>query len=356
MKSLIRNNVDLMEGYTPGEQPQIPGLIKLNTNENPYPPSPSIAAVMNSLSGENIRLYPDPAAGQLRRTIADLYHFNFDNIIAGNGSDDILSIAIRTFVGENETIACLHPSYSLYPVLAQIQNAKVLQIELDEQFNLPESFLEVELKELSAGTDLKMFFIPSPNSPTGNAFPVSQIEKICKEFKGIVLVDEAYADFANDNCLRLLKKYPNIIVSRTMSKSYSMAGIRLGWAIASAEIIKAMRKVKDSYNVNAISQKLAITALKDQKYFKEVIEKIKATRIHLSLELIASGFKVIPSQANFIFVSPPDRNGEALFKFLRENKILVRYFSSERTRQYVRITIGRDEDMELLISFCKKYE
>ena len=355
MKSIIRNNINSMEGYIPGEQPKVPGLIKLNTNENPYPPSPAIIAIINSLLGDTMRLYPDPMADQLRNTISELYHFRSDNIVVGNGSDDIICMVIKTFVNEKDSIICFNPTYSLYPVLAQIQDAKTIHIELDENFNIPERFLKSELKKLALRNDLKVFFIPSPNSPTGNPFPVNQIEQICQEFKGIVLVDEAYADFANDNCLRLLKKYQNLILSRTMSKSYSMAGVRLGWAISSPEIIKAMIKVKDSYNVNTLSQKLATAALKDQKYFKETMEKIKETRNHLSLELIALGFKVIPSQANFILTSPPDKNGEALFKFLRQRNVLVRHFSGERTKRYIRITIGRREDMELLISLCREY-
>ena len=343
-----------MKGYTPGEQPKEKNLIKLNTNENPYPPSPKAFKLLAEFNPEKLRLYPAPMADELKKTIASLYGFEVDNIIIGNGSDDILTIAVRTFVNEDEKIICFDPSYSLYPVLAGLQNAGTHKISLDEDFTI-KSFLSSGIDELSKDKSLKLFFIANPNAPTGNAFSISDIEIICSKFKGIVLVDEAYADFAEDNSMRLLKKFDNLIISRTLSKSYSMAGVRIGWAISSPEIIQEMIKVKDSYNVNMLSQLLAIEALKDQDYFRETISKIKNSRKILSDALTKLGFKVIPSQANFVLASPPDRNGNAIFNYLRTNNIIVRYFPAPKTKEYIRITIGKDEDMLKLIDCCRNY-
>lgn len=355
MSTYTRRIIREMDGYTPGEQPKQKDLIKLNTNENPYPPSPTAAKLFTEFASERLRLYPDPLADDLRLTIAKIYGFGIDNIMAGNGSDDILNIIIRTFVSENEKIVCFDPSYSLYGVLAKIQNANTHLINLTDDFSIPKDFLSSKLDKLSKMDDLKVFFIANPNSPTGNAFPISEIEIICSKFKGIVVVDEAYADFADDNALRLLNKFDNLIVSRTISKSYSMAGVRLGWAISSPSIIKEMIKVKDSYNVNLLSQLLAIGALKDQPYFKDTISKIRTTRDKLVKRLKLLGFTVIPSQSNFVMASPPNKDGNGLFLFLRSKNILVRYFPSPKTKDYIRITVGKDEDMQNLIDCCKEY-
>lgn len=355
MSTYTRKIIREMDGYTPGEQPKQKNLIKLNTNENPYPPSPTAAKLFTEFASERLRLYPDPLADDLRLAIGETYGFAIENIVAGNGSDDILNIIIRTFVSENEKIVCFDPSYSLYRVLAKIQNANTHIINLADDFSIPEDFLLSKLDKFSKNDDLKVFFIANPNSPTGSAFPISEIETICSKFQGIVVVDEAYADFADDNALRLLKKFDNLIVSRTLSKSYSMAGVRLGWAISSPSIIKEMIKVKDSYNVNLLSQLLAIGALKDQPYFKDTISKIKATRERLIKRLKLLGFTVIPSQANFVLASPPDKNGNGLFIFLRSNNIIVRYFPATKTKGFIRITVGRDEDMQKLIECCKEY-
>lgn len=355
MSTYTRKIIREMDGYTPGEQPKQKALIKLNTNENPYPPSPNAARLFSGFASERLRLYPDPLADDLRQTIAETYGFALENVIAGNGSDDILNIIIRTFVSEGERIVCFDPSYSLYGVLAKIQNANTHIIDLTNDFSIPEDFLSFEIDNLSRHDDLKIFFIANPNSPTGNAFPISQIETICSKFNGIVVVDEAYADFADDNALRLLKKFDNLIISRTLSKSYSMAGVRLGWAIASTSVIKEMIKVKDSYNVNLISQLLAIGALKDQPYFKDTISKIKTTREKLVKRLKLLGFTVISSQSNFVMASPPDKRGNDLFQFLRSKNIIVRYFPALKTKNFIRITVGKDEDMQKLIDCCREY-
>ncbi len=355
MNTYFRKNIKNMEGYTPGEQPKQEGLIKLNTNENPYPPSPSAAKLLTNFSSGRLRLYPDPLSDDLRRTIAKTYGFTVENLITGNGSDDILNIIIRTFVDEGEKIICFDPSYTLYSILSTIQGAQTYTLSLNDDFTIPSDFLQSKLDQLSQQQNLKVFFIANPNSPTGNAFPISEIETICSKFQGIVVVDEAYADFADDNALRLLKKFDNLIISRTLSKSYSMAGVRLGWAISSPSIIKEMIKVKDSYNVSLLSQLLAIGALNDQPYFNDIIFKIKATREKLINNLKELRFTVIPSQSNFIMASPPNKNGNELFLFLRHKNILVRYFPAHKTKAFIRITVGKDEDMQKLITCCKDY-
>jgi len=346
--SYFRKEIDDMSGYVPGEQPKGMTFIKLNTNENPYPPSPEVEKVLRNFDPSRLRLYPDPLCDELRDTAASLYGVGRENIIAGNGSDDILTIAIRSFTSEKKALACLSPSYSLYKVLARIQSAPCKEIKLNSDFSLPDDLLE---QSKGAG----LFIFARPNAPTGNAFPMKEIERFCAGFDGAVMIDEAYADFADDNCMQLVGKYPNVIIGRTLSKSYSLAGARLGLAVASPAIIDGMMKVKDSYNVNMLTQKLAAVAMRDQAYFKEVTSKIKNTRARLSGELKKFGFTVTNSETNFLFVSPPGGNGEGYYKFLRENLILVRYFSGPVTGPYVRITIGTDEETDKLLEVTSKY-
>jgi histidinol-phosphate aminotransferase len=353
----FRKNIEEMQGYIPGEQPKTQSLIKLNTNENPYPPSPKVAECLNSVDYDKLRLYPDPAADKLREVIAKLYVYHRENIIIGNGSDDILTIAMRSFVGEKEKVACFETTYSLYPVLAKIQNAVIAKIPLSEKdnFEFPIQLLDDKSKLFLSIKDAKLFFITRPNAPTGTVFDIGLVEKFSSIFKGIIFIDEAYADFAETTCIDLVKKYPNVIIGRTLSKSYSLAGIRLGWGVANETVINGMMKVKDSYNINYITQKIAISALEDQFYFKKTISTIKKTRDHLSEKLINVGFKVIPSQSNFIFVSPPNGNGKELFEYLRKNNILVRYFPGKLTGMYMRITIGTDQQIDKLYCYCKNF-
>jgi histidinol-phosphate aminotransferase len=354
----FRKNIEEMQGYTPGEQPHASSLpIKLNTNENPYPPSPKVAECLKSIDYDKLRLYPNPVADNLRKIIANLYAYSKENIITGNGSDDILTITIRSFVGEKEKIAYFEPTYSLYSVLAKIQNAVTVKIPLNENdnFKFPVQLLDCKSELFSSIKDAKLFFITRPNAPTGTVFDIDLIEKFCSIFEGIVFIDEAYADFAEITCINLAKKYPNVIISRTLSKSYSLAGIRLGWGIANETIINGMMKVKDSYNINFVTQKLAIAALEDQTYFVETISKIKEARESLAKKLTNIGFNVIPSQSNFLFVSPPDGNGKDIFNYLRGRNIIVRYFSGKVTEKYIRITIGTKEQIDNLYQCCKNY-
>lgn len=346
----FRPSIDAMSGYAPGEQPVDKRIVKLNTNENPYPPSPAVAEALRSFDADALRRYPDPLCEELRRIVADLHHLQPENVIVGNGSDDILTIATRAFAGEGEgdSVVVVDPTYSLYDVLAKIQGVSCRTIPLEDDWSLP---IDVAAR---AG-DAKLFFIPRPNAPTGNAFDLAAMETLCREFRGVVLIDEAYADFADDDCVGFVGRFPNVVVSRTLSKSYSLAGVRLGYALASKEIIEGMMKVKDSYNVNDVTQTLAAAALLDRKTFDDNASAVKASRKRLAEGLRSLGFDVAPSRANFVFAAPPDRNGQAFFDYLRSKNILVRYFSGERVGAYVRITVGRPDEIEALLEATKGY-
>jgi len=347
-QSYFRPEIDAMAGYTPGEQPkQVSDLIKLNTNENPYPPAPGVSALLRNLDVERLRLYPEPLADTLRDIIADLNGVQRDNIIAGNGSDDILTIVTRCFCDSKRTMACIEPTYSLYPVLAGLQGAECRRIDLNADFSLPE-----DLVEQARGANILM--IARPNAPTGNSFPKALMEKVCREFHGIVFIDEAYADFADDNCVDLAMRYDNVIVSRTMSKSYALAGARLGYAIAAAPIIAGMMKMKDSYNVNMLTQKVAAEAFLDRAYLAETVKKIRATRERTFAALTALGFDIVPSAANFLFAAPPDGNGALYFDALRKHNIIVRFFPGPKTARYVRISIGTDAAMDRVLEVARE--
>jgi len=344
MAYFFRKNIEAMEGYVPGEQPgRGDDVVKLNTNENPYPPSPAVAAVLESFDAESLRRYPDPLCRAFREAAAEVHGVSPENIIVGNGSDDILTIATRCFVPEGGRIAKVAPSYTLYRTLAAIQGAECAEIPLEDDFSLP-----ADTAEAAAGASL--FFLPRPNAPTGTVFDKRAVGELCGRFGGIVLIDEAYAAFADDDCLDLPFEYPNAIVSRTLSKSHSLAGIRLGYAIASEELIAGMMKVKDSYNVNALTQALGVAAIRDAGYLAESVRKIRANRAALSAGLAEMGFDVVESGANFVLASPPDGDGEGLYRRLKAEGILVRWFDEERVRRYVRITVGTEKEMEALLS------
>ena len=331
--SYFRRDIDEMEGYTPGEQLNIPELIKLNTNENPFPPCPGVFQALANVDPERLRLYPNPTSDPVRDEIAKMFGLTRDNVIACNGSDDTLSITVRCFSSATLPIACLRPSYTLYPTLAALHGAPVKYIDLADDFGMPADILD-QLK----GTNL--FLIARPNAPTGNSFPRELMEKICANYRGMVLIDEAYADFAADNCADFVNRFPNVIVSRTFSKSRSLAGLRFGFALAHRRTIEGMMKMKDSYNVSYLTQTLAIAALRDTEYFTDCVDKIRMAREMLLTGLLDLGFEVVPSETNFLFAAPPDGDGERCFRELRARNILVRYFPYPRTKRYVRISIG----------------
>jgi histidinol-phosphate aminotransferase len=338
--SYFRRAIEAMSGYTPGEQPNDSTIIKLNTNENPYPPSAQVAAALADAA--HLNRYPNPVAQELRVVAGELFDAPPETILVGNGSDDVLTIITRAFVDQGGCLACLDNTYSLYPVLADIQGGRVQEVPLTADFGLP-------AYDASLIGDATVFFITSPNAPLGNSLAIETVADWCENFKGVIVVDEAYADFADSNCSALVKQFDNVIITRTLSKSYSLAGIRVGFAYAHPTLISGMMKVKDSYNVNALSQACALAALRDQAHVQENAARIRATRERVSCELRSLGFAVIPSDANFVFVKPPLPANE-FFDALRERKIIVRYFPGEVTGAFVRVTIGTDQEMDSFLA------
>lgn len=338
--NLIRPSVVALHPYVPGEQPHIEGLIKLNTNENPYPPSPGVAEVLKSVSAGSLRLYPDPVAKALRATIANVHGCEIENIFVGNGSDETLALCTRAFVPPGGAVGCFDPSYSLYPVLAAIADVPVKMMPLAGDFGWtppPPDFAP-------------LFFLTTPNAPTGMMYPRKTVEEFCAAFRGVVVLDEAYADFAPDNFADVALRLQNVLVSRTLSKSHSLAGIRLGYAIGPVALIEALNKIRDSYNVNALTQLIAVAALRDQAWMRANAEKIIATREKTADALRARGWTVLPSAANFLFARPAKTSARELMARLRENKIIVRHFADPRIADYLRITIGTDEQMAAFLA------
>jgi histidinol-phosphate aminotransferase len=327
-------------GYVPGEQPQTSDYIKLNTNENPYPPP---QAIFDTLSTElsKVRLYPDPVATQLRKTAADIFGVSPEQVIAGNGSDDILNITLRTFVNPGETVAFLDLTYSLYETIAKVHGANITKFATNENFNLDQPVIYPEAK---------LIFLASPNPPVGQHLNRNYLEETCAKATGVVLIDEAYVDFSEDNHLDFVAKYENVIISRTMSKSYSLAGIRVGFGIASLGIIEQMNKVRDSYNLDRLAQTLAKSAFEQQDYFQGIWKQVCNTRIRLITCLRELDFMVFESDANFVLASPHWIPASELYTQLKERKVLVRYFNHPRIIDYVRISVGTDQEIDKLLA------
>ena len=340
--SYIRRQVERMSGYVPGEQPKVAGLIKLNTNENPYPPSSKVLETLRGAIDGKLRLYPDPTSSALRGKLGKIHGFDPEQIIIGNGCDDILNLCVRAFCGEREKLAYFWPSYSLYPVLANIQGATQVELPLDENFQI-----QAHAPLLSKIDGVKLVFITQPNAPSGVWLQRVQLQRVIEETSGVVVIDEAYVDFASENCLDLVSEYDNVIVARTFSKAFSFAGMRVGWAVGSGELIAALNKVKDSYNVSRLSQLGAEATLEEWDYFQQNVKKICATRERTSAALAKLGFFVYPSQTNFVFAKPlVPVAAKQWFDELRVRKILVRWWDADRIRDFVRVSIGTDEDMD----------
>ena len=347
MKSHFRPAVDALKGYIPGEQPGTKDLVKLNTNEDPYPPSPRVAEALRDFSVENLRRYPDPAADALRDDIAARWGVRRVNVICGNGSMDILTMIFRAFADPRRPVAMLDPCYSLYPVLAAMQEAPVIRMPLD-----PVTFeLAKPLAELAKGANLVV--LTRPNAPTGTSAAREEVERFCADFDGIVAIDEAYADFADDNCMEFAAKYDNVLVLRTFSKSYALAGLRLGYAVGDAGLIAGLMKLKDSYNVDMLTQVIGRAAFNDTATLAAHTSAIKATRARLTVELKKLGCTVIPSQSNFLFASPPDGDAARVFAELRRNSVIVRHFPGPVTGRFLRITVGTDEETDRLLDVLR---
>lgn len=344
--SFVRPNVRAMSGYTPGEQPGFgERVVKLNTNENPFGPSPKVMQAIQNVEPEMLRRYPNPTADVFRDAAAKVLGVERDNILAGNGSDDVLSIALRAFCGEGDTLAYPEPTYSLYPVLADLGEVRHVGVPWEKDYALPIDAL--------VATRARAIFLANPNAPTGTFVPPAKVRELARRFDGAVLVDEAYVDFADDNCLSLVKDLPNVVVSRTFSKAYSLAGLRFGFAVAPKPVIAEMMKVKDSYNCDAIATCAAAAAIADQEYARKTWDYVKEERKRLTAELTRLGWSVIPSQANFLLASVPGGDGKAMYLGLKRQGILVRYFDLPGLTDKVRITVGTAEENNALISGIK---
>ena len=359
-QSLIRPLVCELRPYVYGEQPKIEGLIKLNTNENPYPPSPKVLAAVRAAVDGRLRLYPNPTAQALREKLAKLHGCHADNIVVGNGSDELLALATRCFVEPlqhlkynfrsskpaRSTAQYFTPSYSLYPVLADIHGVLKNAVALNPDFSLP------SLNELKRGRrwDFKaaLTFVTTPNAPSGCGYKTSELEKLCAAQKGVVVLDEAYVDFAEENAMRLALKYPNVLVAQTFSKAYSLCFQRVGYFVGHRDLTAALHKIRDSYNVNGLGQVAAAATLDDLKYYRANFKKIIATREWLARELTKLGFRVFPSRTNFILAKPPLFPAEGWLRKLRARKILVRWFSAPEVKEFLRITIGTQAEAEAL--------
>ena len=373
-KSLIRPLVRELHPYVYGEQPKIKGLIKLNTNENPYPPSPKVLAAVKAAVDGRLRLYPNPTAQALREKLAKLHGGHADNIIVGNGSDELLALAVRAFVEpanvlpasrrkiklyselparcRQHVVQYFTPSYSLYPVLADIHGAAKNAVPLKSDFSLP------SVAELRRGKiwkfDAALTFVTTPNAPSGRGYSMRELDALCKAQRGAVVLDEAYVDFAGENALKLALKYPHVLVARTFSKAYSLCFQRVGYFVGHRDLIAALHKIRDSYNVNGLGQIAAEATLDDLPYYRANFKKIIATREWLSRELTKLGFRVLPSRTNFILARPSRFSAPAWLQSLRVQKILLRWFGRPEVKDYLRITIGTAAEAEALVNAVRK--
>jgi histidinol-phosphate aminotransferase len=372
-ESLVRPLVRGLRAYVPGEQPQIKGLIKLNTNENPYPPSPRVLAAVKGAVDGRLRLYPNPAAAALRHKLARLHHCQPENIMVGNGSDELLALAVRAFVEpapgagapaqvpgggarrkglSRSRVQYFTPSYSLYPVLAAIHGACAHAVPLHQDFGLP-AFAELRWAR-QWDFQAALTFVTTPNAPSGRGYSRPELEALCRAQAGVVVLDEAYVDFGPEHALELALRYPHVLVARTFSKGYSLCFLRVGYVVGAAELIAALHKIRDSYNVNGLGQIAAAATLDDLPYYRKNFQRVTATRERVSAALAALDFQVFPSQANFILVRPPAFPAQEWLQKLRDRKVLVRWFDAPEVKDYLRISIGADAEMEAFLRAVRK--
>jgi len=342
MKIPFRRNIARMQGYVPGEQPQETGFIKLNTNENPYPPSPTVRKALLAEANASLRLYPDPDATKLRRQAALTYGFDPSQVIAGNGSDDLLAMVARAFIGEGDTLCHPTPTYTLYDTLVKIQGGKVAGIPYPEDYSLPARL---------AARRAKVTIVATPNSPSGTSIPTAALADLADRLAGILVIDEAYADFAEETALSLAREKENVIVLRTLSKSFSLAGMRVGLGFGPPAILAGMNKVRDSYNLGRSGQAAGEAALKDIDWMEKNVAKIRKTRAILLSALPPLGFSPFPSQSNFVLAKRSrGRSAKPVYEALKRKKILVRYFDTPRLSGCLRISVGTDDEIAALLA------
>ena len=344
MSRYLNEKFQTLEVYTPGEQPQNMVYTKLNTNESPYPAAPQVVAAIGKKELEDLRLYSDPECKPLIRKLAETYDVEPENVFVSNGSDDILNFAFMAFTGQPGKAMFPDITYGFYQVFADLYQVEATTVPLTEDFSIRyEDYLNQD----------QMIVIANPNAQIGRALPLWQMEKIIATNPDhVVVVDEAYVDFGAESCVPLTKKYSNLLVVQTFSKSRSMAGARLGFAIASKELIADLNRIKyatNPYNINRLTMACGVAALEAESYYRENCLKIQSARAYTKTALEQLGFRVIPSQANFVFAAHPSYGGDALYQELKNRGILVRHFSGERISNYNRITIGTQAQLELLI-------
>lgn len=336
------SNVKRVEPYIPGEQPKDKGIIKLNTNENPYPPADGVIKALKDYNANNLRLYPDPSSEELVNALAERYGVKPSQVFFGVGSDDVISMAFMTFFNSDKPIIFPDITYSFYNVWAKVYNIPYETKPLDENFRINPDDYNCE----NGG-----IIFPNPNAPTGVYESLDKIESIIKANPGvIVMIDEAYIDFGGVSCIPLLKKYDNLLVIQTFSKSRSLAGARIGFAIGNERLIKYLNDVKfsvNSYTMNSLTQKIGVEAVKDESYFKETINKIILTREKTKIKLKELGFTFPDSKSNFIFASHPDKPARVIFEELKNRRIFVRYWDKPMINNYLRITIGTNKEMDI---------
>lgn len=334
----FRDSIEQMTGYVPGFQPKAADVIKLNTNENPYPPSPRVMEVIRKLHPERLRRYPEPLGDTFRKAAAEVLEVKPENIICANGGDDLLAICTRAFCDGRRPMAYAQPTYSLYPVLAQIQGCETIELVRRDNW----------LSDL-AKVNAPLTIICNPNAPTTDFIDIEELDKLAGALEGVLLIDEAYVDFARDNAIRLIRNRDNVIVLRSMSKGYSLAGLRFGYGVAQPALIEGLMKVKDSYNVDAVAIAAATAAIRDQAFFWSNVEAIKSERQRLTESLRLLGFEVPDSQTNFVLARCVKGSAKELHEALAQRNIYVRYFKLPDLDDKLRITVGTPEQNKSLV-------
>jgi histidinol-phosphate aminotransferase len=346
MPSFIRPEILAMQGYVPGEQPREGNIVKLNTNENPYPSSPAVQRAIGRAIQAGLQKYPDPMATTFRASAAKLLGVEPNWILCGNGSDDLLTIITRAFVGQGERQRLPYPSYILYKTLAQLQGAQAEEIHFQPDWSLGDDFVKP-----AAG--LKLVYLPNPNSPSGTMISPARIRELAAALPCPLVVDEAYVDFAETNCVALVKETDKILVTRSLSKSYALAGLRFGYVVAQPHIIEQLEKVKDSYNCDSLSIAGATAAIDDQAWLVENRNKVLATRARLTAGMRELGFATVDSQANFVWNPHPKLPVKSLYERLKAQGVLVRYMDYRGWGDGLRISVGTDEQIETCLTLLR---
>jgi histidinol-phosphate aminotransferase len=350
MTSFVRPKIAAMEGYVPGEQPRAEKTVKLNTNENPYRASEKVYAAIRQAAEAGLSRYPDPIATAVREAVAQKFRIDARSVLCGNGSDDLLTILTRTFVGSGELLRLPYPTYILYRSLAEMQGAESETVPFRADWSLPDQFFaDSKFKKL------RLVFLPNPNSPSGTVIPKKRILEIAENLPCPLVVDEAYAEFADEHCVDLAAQCENLIVCRTMSKAYSLAGLRFGYLVASPALVEQMMKVKDSYNCDSLSIAAAAAAIADDDWLQENRQKIVTTKKRLTQRMRELGFEVPDSQANFTWNTLKERPVEPIYEHLKQNGILVRYMNYPGWGDGLRISVGTDDQTDRCVDLIADF-